>query len=317
MKRCLAILLLLASCGPRAEHTATESGPLVPVQTQIVQLRDQTELYEAVGTVRPKFSATVSAKVMATIQEIPVQDGDAVTAAQTLAKLDDREMRAAFERAEADYHRFKKLTTEGVATASEFQAAEERYRIAKTALSYAVITAPFAGIVAEKFVEAGDMAAPGKALFTIEQAEDFRLEVPVPERFANKVPVGTTVHVIVEAVGGECDGVVGEVVQAGDPSSRSFLIKVDLHRRKPLRSGLFGRAQIVVGTRRGLFVPRSAVRERGQLTMVHIVRDGRAWLRLVKTGKSAGDSVEILSGLEAGEKIVTTGEVADGQTVRE
>jgi len=319
MKR-LALLLVIAVAGC---ERATQSPPppdLPPLkaQTVVVQPQKVPDIYEVVGTVRPKFGATVSAKVMAAILQIPVKPGDLVKEGDTLAKLDDRELRAAFERAQGDYERYKKLLQEGVATKAEFQAAEERYRVAQAALSHATITAPYAGIVADKLCEVGDLATPGKPLFTIEQADDYRLEAYVPERFAHVVPVGATVHVLVEAVGGECDAVIGEVVPANDPASRSFLIKADLHRRKPLKSGMFGRAQIRVGERTGLFVPKSAVRERGQLSFVFVAQDGRARMRLVRLGKTFGDKVELLSGVEPGETLIVSadGDLSDGRRIQ-
>jgi RND family efflux transporter MFP subunit len=315
-------LVLLAVALTGCERATTPpAAELPPVKAQTVALQPQKvpDIYEVVGTVRPKFGATVSPKVMATITAIPVKPGDAVKAGDVLAQLDDRELRAAFERAQGDYDRYKKLLEQGVSTAAEFQAAEERYRVAKAALSHATITAPFDGIVADKLCEIGDLAVPGKPLFTVEQPTDYRLEAYVPERYGGAVPVGATVHVIVEAVGGECDATVGEVIPASDPASRSFLIKVDLHRRKPLKSGLFGRAQIVVGERTGLFVPKTAVRERGQLTFVFIANEGRAQMRLVRLGKTFGDKVELLSGVEAGEKIVVNagGGFVDGQHIED
>lgn len=311
------LALALAGC-ERATPPPVADLPPVKVQTVAVQPQKVPDIYEVVGTVRPKVGATVSPKVMATIQAIPVKPGDAVKAGDVLAQLDDREMRAAFERAQNDYDRYKKLMEQGVATAVEFQSAEERYRVAKAALSYTSITAPFDGIVADKLCEVGDLAVPGKPLFAVEQSSDYRLEAYVPERYGSAVPVGATVHVIIEAIGGECDGTVGEVVPANDPVSRSFLIKVNLHRRKPLKSGLFGRAQIVIGERSGLFVPKTAVRERGQLTFVFIAQDGRARMRLVKTGKPTGDKLELLSGIELGEMLIVSaeGELTDGRRVQ-
>ncbi|MCX7886027.1 MAG: efflux RND transporter periplasmic adaptor subunit [Verrucomicrobiae bacterium] len=317
----LALLIALAIAGcERAGHkyAPTKNLPPVRVKTVLLQLQKVPDIYEVVGTVRPKLGATVSPKIMATIQEVRVKPGDTVKAGDVLAQLDDREMRAAFERAQADYDRYKKLLEQGVGTAVEFQAAEERFRVAKAALSYATITAPFDGIVAEKFCEPGDLAVPGKPLFTVEQPTDYRLEAYVPERYNAAVAVGSKVRVAVEAVGGECDATVGEVVPASDPASRSFLVKLDLHRRKPLRSGMFGRAKLVVGEREGLFVPKTAVRERGQLAFVFVAQDGRARLRLVKTGKTLGENVEVLSGVEPGETIIVSAdaELSDGRQIQ-
>ncbi|MBM3858581.1 MAG: efflux RND transporter periplasmic adaptor subunit [Verrucomicrobia bacterium] len=314
----IILAVALAGCERATQPPPAADAPPVKVQTAVVQPQKIPDIYEVVGTVRPKVGATVSPKVMATIQQIPVKPGDTVKAGDVLAQLDDREMRAGFERAQSDYDRYKKLLDQGVATAVEFQSAEERYRVAKAALSHASITAPFDGIVADKLCEVGDLAVPGKPLFTVEQSNDYRLEAYVPERYSGAVPVGATVHVIVEAIGGECDATVGEVIPASDPASRSFLIKVDLHRRKPLKSGLFGRAQIVVGERTGLFVPKTAVRERGQLTFVYLTHEGRVQMRLVRLGKTHGDKVELLSGVEAGEKLIVSaeGELSDGRRVQ-
>ena len=313
----LVLLLALTACGHKETVPTPDAAP-IKAQTVVVQPQEVPDIYEVVGTVRPRVGATVSSKVMATIEKLAVKSGDIVKAGDTLAELDDRDVRAAFERAQADFDRFKKLLDQGVATAVEFQTAEERYRVAKTALSYATIVAPYDGLVAEKLCDIGDLAVPGKALFTIEQPGDFRLEAYVPERYAAAVPVGATVHVIVEAVGGACDGVVDEVVASSEATSRSFLVKVALHPKKPLKSGMFGRAQIVVGARKGLFVTVHALRERGQLAFVYVAHDGRARMRLVKAGKIYGDKVELLSGVEAGEVVLFgwDSELDDGRRIR-
>jgi RND family efflux transporter MFP subunit len=299
-----AALLVGAGCRRDQEPTAAEPAPPVKVQTIVLEPRKLPEPYDVVGTVRPRVSATIAAKLTAVILSIAVQPGDAVKSGAPLARLDDREARAEFERAQSEYNRFQTLLKEQAVTRAEFDAIEARYRVARAALSYTVISAPFDGIVAEKLCEAGDLATPGKALFLLEQPGEFRLEAYIPERFAAAVNVGTEVRVFLEAAGGECDGVVGEVTPITDPATRSFLVKVDLQPAKPLKSGMFGRAQIVVGERTTLFAPKSAVRQRGQLTFVFVVGDDRARMRLVKTGKTIGDQIELLSGVAGGEKVI-------------
>jgi multidrug efflux pump subunit AcrA (membrane-fusion protein) len=260
----------------------------VKAQTLPVALQQTPEIYEVVGTVRPKFSATVSAKVTATIEQIPVQAGDAVTNGQLLAKLDDRELRAEFDRAKGDYDRLKTLLDQQTIAQSEFDAVNARFRVAQAALSYARVVAPFDGVVAAKTCDAGDLTAPNKPLFIIEQTGAYRLEARVPERFAAAM-------------------------------SRGFLVKIDLQCRQPVQSGMFGRAQLVIGARSALLVPESAVHQRGQLTYLFIADAGRAHMRLVKPGKQHLNAVEILSGLQAGERVVTnaTGELADGSPIQE
>ncbi len=306
---------LALGCSRHHAPPPPETGPAVRVQTVPVQLRQLADTYDAVGTVRPKTSATVAAKVMAAIREVAVRTGDRVTAGQVLAQLDDRDLRAEYDRAEADFDRFRALLDKQAATRAEFEAVQARYQVAGTMLSYATLTAPLTGVVAQKLCEAGDLAAPGQPLFVIEQADAYRLEAQVPDRLAGRVAVGQTWPVTVDATGETCVGTVAEVVPAADPASRSVTVKVDLACRQPLQSGLFGRAALPVGQRPALHVPANAVRERGQLTYVFVAHEGQARMRLVKTGKKQDDAVEILSGLQAGEQVIVAGDVADGQPV--
>jgi RND family efflux transporter MFP subunit len=313
----IAACLLGLSVGCGRHKTAEAKSPAVKVQTLEVQLQRAPEIYEAAGSVRAKLTATVSPRVMATIQQISVKAGDSVLAGAELAKLDDRVIRAEYDRAKADYERFKNLLEKEAATRAEFDAVQSRYRTAEANLSYADITAPFDGVVGQKLCDVGDLASPGKALFVIEQPSDFRLETQVPERFAGVIGVGKSVHVLIDATGEKCAGIIGEVDSAGDPASHTFVVKIDLQCQQALKSGQFGRAQLLIGERTGTFVPRAAVHERGQLTYVLVAADGTARMRLVKTGQEYLDLVEALSGLQPGDRVIVSadGEVADGQRV--
>ena len=139
---------------------------------------------------------------------------------------------------------YKALLESQAATPAEFDAVQSRYRVAEANVSYASITAPFDGVVGQKLCEVGDLASPGKALFVVEQPTDFRLEAQVPERLASAVGVGNSVRVLIDATGDDCAGTVAEVDPVGDPSIRSFLVKIDLQCSKPLKSGMFGRAAV-------------------------------------------------------------------------
>jgi RND family efflux transporter MFP subunit len=313
----LAALAVLGGCG--RHEGARPEAPAVEVQAMAVQLQRVPDTYEAVGTVRSRVTATVSAKVMASIQQIRVKAGDSVRTGEELASLDDRDVRAEYERARADFLRYKALLENQAATPAEFEAVQSRYRVAEANVSYASITAPFDGVVGQKLCDVGDLASPGKALFVVEQPTDFRLEVQVPERLANAVGPGNSVRVSIDAVEDDCAGTVAEADPVGDPSIRSFLVKIDLRCSKPLKSGMFGRAQFVVGQRSGLFLPKAAVHERGQLTFVFVATEGHAHMRLVRTGNETPVGVEILSGLQPGERVITnaSSELPDGSSIRE
>jgi len=312
-------LLALASltCGSSKEESVDAGGPAVDVRMREIVPERVADIHEVVGTVRSRLSATLAAKVTATVDEVLVRPGDAVRTGDLLAKLDDRELAAEFERARADHERFGRLLERQAATRAEFEAVRSRYLIAAAALSYSSITAPFDGLVTQKFCDAGDLAVPGKSLFTVEERTTFRLEVNVPERLASGVGLGEEVAVAIDATGEECSGTISEIVPAADAATRSFLVKIDLRCRELPKSGMFGRARLPVGERLGLFVPTEAVYERGQLTYLFVASEGHARMRLVKTRTAHEGAIEVLAGLQPGEQVIVSaeGQLGDGERV--
>ncbi len=140
----------------------------------------------------------------------------------------------------------------------------------------------------------------------VEDTARFRLEVSVDESDIRYVAPGQSVRVVIDSLGDEVlAGRVALVVPAADVASRSFLVKVELPVNATLRSGLFGRALFTRGERRGLRLPATAVVQRGQLDAVYVLdAENIARLRYITLGKRAGEQVEVLSGLEAGERVV-------------
>ncbi len=197
--------------------------------------------------------------------------------------------------------------------------AKAEVRNAEAFLSYASVTAPYAGVITARHVDAGAMSSPGVPLLTIEDNHNYQLEVSVEESQLSRIKVGERVPVGIDALRqGDMAGTVSEIVPSGDPSSRSFLVKARLPMMPGLRSGMFGRARFPGDQEEALTVPRSAVISRGQLTGVMIVdRSNSARFRVVQPGKKYEDRVEILSGLDSGESIVLEGpdRIPDGSPV--
>lgn len=189
--------------------------------------------------------------------------------------------------------------------AAKIQQAEQAAAAAAVVRSYAEITAPFDGIVTEKSVEPGNLAAPGAPLMTLEREGAYRLEVSVEESRLAAIHAGQRAKVRLEALARELEGRVSEIVPAVDAAARAFVVKIDLPATPQLRSGLFGRAVFTTGRRQALLVPAAAIIERGQLAGVFVVEDGRARLRLVTLGARRDNHVEALSGLNAGEQVIS------------
>ena len=315
------------------------------------------ELREAVGSVKARSSALVSSRIAGSVTGVYAKEGDRVAKGKLLVSIEAAESGAAAagavsgieeaaqaleearsrkRLADATFERYRRLFGEQAVTRQEFEErqteqetagrgvarAEARLsqarhgsKAAGTVAGYGKVASPVSGIVVAKQVEAGQTVFPGTPLFTVEGSDGFRLEVAAPEGLLGKVQPGDRVGVAVE--GAPVTGKVSEVVPMVDPASRTFAVKIDLPARG-LRSGSYGKAYFKVGSRQGIAVPAAAVVERGALTSVWAVSpQGIARLRLVKLGSGVGGRVEILSGLNAGERIVIAGadRVTDGAKV--
>ena len=194
---------------------------------------------------------------------------------------------------------------------------EEDIRAAEVARSYAEITAPFAGLVTAKNVEPGILAVPGVPLLTLEREGAYRLEASVEESRLGAIRVGQPVAVKLDGFDRTLEARVSEIGPVVDSSSRSYIVKIDLPALPIIRSGSFGRASFEVGSRSVLTIPATAVTDRGQLRSVFVAENSLARTRLITLGQRAGDRVEVLSGLNAGDAVVTSAprDIADGARV--
>ena len=317
-----------------------------------------TDETEAVGTVKARNSSAIAARIAGTVSSLLVKEGERVAKGKLLLTIDAaeslagaagaraaaneagravEEARARRRMADATFGRYSSLFSERAVTRQEFDEkrmerdvalqglaraeagftrALEESRAAGTMAGYTRITAPLAGIVTGKSVDAGMTVFPGTPLLTVEEEGHYRLEAAVPESMMGKVKPGDQLRVVIDGIG-TLKGKVAEVVPAADPASRTFTTKVDITARG-LNSGIFGRVYIPVASRRGITLPRTALKEQGVLTSVWVVgKDGIARMRLVRTGRESDGRVEVLSGLSSGERVVVSGmeKVVDGAKV--
>lgn len=327
-----SVALLAAGCGRHSKTAAPESAlPVATVRVQTIGDQPRQLAEEILGTVRAKTRATLEAKVAGRIAELPVALGQSLKAGDLVARLDVREIRAKLDQARAvleqarrDRARFEALLRQQAVTQAEFDGVEARFRVAEAAvaeaetmLGYAEVRAPFDGVVTRKLADVGDLASPGRPLVELEDPKALRLEADVPEALIAGVHAGAKLPVRVSALNLDLEGVVAEIAPAADPNSRTFRVKLDLPDAPGLKAGLFGRVAVPVGETRAPRVPISALVQRGQMEMVFVVADGRAQMRLVKSGKRFGGEVELVSGVRPGERVVVEGAagLVDGQPV--
>jgi RND family efflux transporter MFP subunit len=196
------------------------------------------------------------------------------------------------------------------AVRAQTDAARAQESGARTMLGYTHLVAPFAGVVTARMADPGTMAAPGVPLLQVDRATALQLQATVDESVIGVILHGMKVEVAIDGgassgTGTNLAGTVAEIVPAADPSSHSFLVKIDLPSSSQTRAGMYGTAEFANGARQAILVPRSAVVARGSLNCVYVLDgQGIAQLRYITLGAARGDLVEVLSGVSDGEKLV-------------
>ena len=331
-----AALAVFAGC---SRHETASAGaaalPPVRVRTATVRLESVPVLTEITGIVHPVRRATLAAKLMGSVAELPVALGQRVQAGDLLVRISAGEISARLAQAQAqldqakgDLARERDLLLKNASTADQVRNLETRVtlteamvREAETMLGYAVIRAPFDGLIARKLVEVGDLASPGVPLLEIQGADAFQIEAGIPDSLAGALQIGAPAEIAIGSAGTTFTAPLAELSSAADASAHTVTAKFTVPAGLPVRSGQFARVQIPGAPVRALFAPAAAVSQTGQMERVFVAGDGnRAVLRLVKTGASRGDRIEILSGLDDGERLVlappaglTEGQVLEGQ----
>jgi len=316
---------LAASGGQTAAPPVTVT--VAPVRQQVVPA-----LVEVAGTVQAAERAAIAAKVTGAITRMPVVLGSTVRAGDLLATISAEEIAARLNQAEAQLAQAKRnlereqhLLAKNAATpetvksmADQYAMAQAGHREARTMLGYTTITAPFDGVITRKNVNAGDLATPGTVLLQVENNRVLQVRAAVPESLILNLKTGDTLTVKVEAAGVSVQATVAEVAPAADPQSRTAPVVLDLPASPALRSGQFARVLLPGNGAKTLLIPKSALVPAGQMDRVFVVADGRARLRLVRTGMDHEGMTEILAGLDAGETVVVTNNrlLVDGQELR-
>jgi len=292
------------------------------IQAEVVEIKYTSVpiRIEVTGQVAPIFQAALSSRIQGTIDTLFVREGTPVVKGQTLIQLDNRDVRADLARASAEVEntkaqldRMNQLYAQDAVSRQEMENATRAYKVAEAnrttvlaQLSYTIVKAPFDGVITEQMVEAGELASPGQLLLRMENPRQLRLKATVAEGDLRSVSLGDKISVVIDAVGEQAlDGVVGQILPAGDSQTHTFTVKVDLPAELGLKTGMFGRFQLEKGTSKTILVPWTAVVEHGELTSVFAVgSDQIARLRWVKVGRRLDQQVEILSGVNVGESVL-------------
>ncbi|NNF26638.1 MAG: efflux RND transporter periplasmic adaptor subunit [Gemmatimonadetes bacterium] len=322
------VSLTLGACAGAEDEAHLPPAPEV-TDTELLAHVSVPVLMPVGGSIQARERAEISTRMMARIVDVPVDIGTKVRQGQTLVRLGTPDVAAARTKAEAGLEVARAARDEAARHVARFDTlyqldvvplvqrdqarlalrqseaalavAEATLDEAVVAAGYATIQAPFSGAVVARLVDGGDLAAPGAPLVVVERSGPRDAVLAVPVEQATGLSVGDPVE-LERTDGTRASGTVRVVAGGAESTTRTVEVRIEAPDDWP--TGAAVRGLLPAGTRRALTIPAESVIRRGQLTGVRVATDGRAQLRWVRLGRSLGDRLEVLSGLEAGERIV-------------
>jgi len=320
----------------RQERTAAAPRPAAPVEVVAAATGRIADQVEALGTLAADESISIASEVAGRITGFGFAEGRRVEKGAVLVELDATIARTAVAQAEANlslaedvYERNRTLVQRGAGTQVNLEQATAQLATARANVGAAAaqlekltILAPFGGVIGLRSVSVGTIVQPAQTVATLASIDPIKVDFGVPELFLSAVRVGQTIDVAVDAVPGRrFAGHVFAIDPVVDPAGRALRLRATIPNGDgALRPGLFARVDLTTGVREdAVLAPEAALvaGAAGAAQAVYIVRDGKAALTPVRTGRRLAGRVEIVEGVAAGDQIVVAGQVAlrDGAAV--
>jgi len=325
----LPALTLILACG---KHETAQSPVLPALPVQLIAEQPGTGEGWVAATLSSTQRAVLSTRMAASVRRIHVTEGQHVAAGALLVSLADDDLQGGLKAAEAGLaaasahsRRIQALFTQNAATSSELEMAQTQkaqadagVSAARANLAYTQIRAPFAGVVQARRVNDGDFVGPGMPLVELEGQGAVELQGSVSEAEAKGLKMGQ--KVTFEAEGRTGTAEITGLSTGGEPvSHRGTLRARVVNQKEPFRTGTFARIQVpgvMAGESDAVFVPRSALVTRGELTGVFVAQNGQAHLRWISLGEAQGDHLPVRAGLVKGEAVIDQpGTLKDGQPI--
>ncbi|MGE5175427.1 MAG: efflux RND transporter periplasmic adaptor subunit [Hyphomicrobiales bacterium] len=317
------VLISVAGCqgGPRGGFTP----PPMPVEIATADRQRVADRFDAVGSIEAGEAIQVVSEIDATVESLPFAEGRPIAKGGVLAQLDDRLLKADLDRTEAirdqargSYARVKSVVDQGAGAPqdlddakSALQVAEANVSLAETRLAKARITAPFAGVAGAKRVSPGAYLRAGDVITDLASIDEVKVTFAVPERYLGQLHRGAPVTVSTTAYPGYAlTGRIDVIDPVLDPATRSSTVIARV--RNPggkFRPGMSANISVVLSQRpEAVTVPNEAVFSEGGQNFVYIVNpDSTVSKRPLTLGTRLADAVEVLKGVDAGQRIVAAG----------
>ena len=309
--------------------------PPVTVEAAKVVTAPMPQTIIAVGSLRSDESITLRPESAGRISEITFQEGQRVAKGAPLVKLDAAIPQAEVAQAKANLTLAKSKFDRAVDLAqrsfisgqakdeaeNNFKVAEASLQLAQAKLAKTDIRAPFSGIIGLRSVSVGDYVKEGADIVNLEAIDPLKVDFRVPEIYLRQIQVGQPLQVALDALPGKIfDGKVVAVNPLIDTAGRSVVIRAQVRNQDTtLRPGMFARVRLITKEQAdAIVVPEQALVPQGNEQFVFKVMDGKVARVKIETGQRRDSKVQVLSGLAAGDLVVTAGQlkIRDGAAVR-
>ncbi|WLD24368.1 efflux RND transporter periplasmic adaptor subunit [Flavobacterium dauae] len=311
-----------------------QKNAAVAVRVETADFKNVNGEYVANGVFAPKQEVKISAETAGIVTKVLVKEGSFVSAGQTLAviKADKQNVnvsnaQANYNNAKAEVERYQSAYATGGVTKQQLDQMKLQLINAKNNLQSAQITAgdvnikaSFSGIVNKKSVEPGAYANPGTELFEIVNVSTLKLKVKVDEKNVGSLKLGQSIKVESPVVADkEFTGKISFIAPKAD-ESLNFPVELEIQNNaaNDLKAGMYGNAYFGNSQMANvLIVPRTAFVGSVSSNQVFVYKEGKAVLTKVVSGRTFGDAIEVISGIEKGTKVITSGQInlANGTAV--
>lgn len=342
----LALTVLAALAAPRifggsaphapkkTEEARRPAAAAAAVSMEVVAPRPLLETIASTGTLRAEEGVELQAETNGRIVAISFKEGAHVRKGDLLVKLNDADLVAT--RARAGYRRelavlkerrMSQLVKQGVARMEEYDTAlndlhvqESEIALTEAQLAKTEIRAPFDGVVGLRYVSEGAYVNAATRVATLQRLERLKVDFSVPEKYAARLRLGSPIRLTVAGAKRSVDGAIYAIDPRIDTATHTVLVRaVCPNPDAQLFPGAFASVSLTLGELdNAVLIPAIAVVPGLNAKTVFVVKDGKAELRQVITGTRLEDRVQIVSGLEAGEVVVTSGvlQLSPGQRVQ-
>lgn len=329
--------LVVAACGRKEQPKER----VAKVTTVVVGQTGVTGVHDYTGTVGGRATTVLSFEIPGKVSRLLVDEGDGVKRGQVLAAVEPTTLRDAhyaaqvtLKQAQDAWKRMKPLHDQGVISdlkwvdvETKLEQARATESMARAQLGHATLTAPASGVISERLAELGTTVVPGQPVLRLVDVSRVEVKVAVPENAISSVHKGAPAAITVGALNGaHYTARVDEIGVEANPLSHTYDVKLTLaNPGGRLMPGMVCNVQLQTGGGSAasvdrIVIPAAAVcLDADNRRFVWIVQNGRAVKRSIVTGDFAGDGVEVVSGLDAGDRLITDGaiKVSNGMKVTE